>query len=158
MIVSADKDFKQLQRYGNVRQYSNLLKKFLVEPNAIQYIFEHICKGDSSDGVPNIFSDDDTFIIDGKRQRPISKKKIAALWESSGSGDVAFEKEIHKRNFQRNQKMIDLEFIPDDVRAHILREIEAKDKRGDAVNKMKFMNYLIQKRCNLMLERLPEFF
>ena len=27
MIVSADKDFLQLQRYNNVRQYSPLLKK-----------------------------------------------------------------------------------------------------------------------------------
>ena len=38
MIVSADGDFKQLQVHNNVRQFSPLLKKFVVEPNPRTYL------------------------------------------------------------------------------------------------------------------------
>ncbi len=54
MIVSADGDFKQLQVYKNVKQFSPLLKKFVVEPNPRTYLAEHILKGDTGDGVPNV--------------------------------------------------------------------------------------------------------
>lgn len=54
MIVSADKDFIQLQKYDNVRQYSPMTKKFIEDKNPRSYIIEHIFKGDSSDGVPNV--------------------------------------------------------------------------------------------------------
>ena len=39
------------------------------------YLKEHILKGDTSDGVPNVLSPDNTF-VDGLRQRPLSRKKI----------------------------------------------------------------------------------
>ena len=46
--------------------------------NPDTYIKEHILKGDSSDGVPNVLSPDHTF-VEGLRQRPLSKKKIESL-------------------------------------------------------------------------------
>jgi hypothetical protein len=37
--------------------------------------FEHIIKGDATDGIPNILSADDTFAVDGKRQKPLAAKE-----------------------------------------------------------------------------------
>ena len=69
MIVSADKDFIQLHKHDNVRQYSPMTKKFIEDKNPRTYIAEHIFKGDSSDGVPNVLSPDNTF-VDGIRSLP----------------------------------------------------------------------------------------
>ena len=51
MIVSGDKDFIQLHKYKQVRQYSPILKKIINGDNPIDYIKVHILKGDSSDGI-----------------------------------------------------------------------------------------------------------
>lgn len=157
MIVSSDKDFLQLQKYNNVNQFSSILKKPLIEKNPKRYLFEHIVRGDSGDGVPNIFSDDDTFVTEGKRQTPVSKKKMESLYEGFVSGTMQFEKVEHERNFHRNQKMVDLSKIPDNVISRIVQEIkekESKQKPGSSV----FMNYLIQKRCTKLISSLTEFF
>ncbi len=76
LILSGDKDFVQLQKYRNVTQYSPITKKFVngIDPN--EYLYEHILRGDTGDGVPNVLSPDNTF-VDGLRQKPLSKKKIA---------------------------------------------------------------------------------
>ncbi len=157
MIVSSDKDFLQLQKYPNVHQFSSIRKKFLVEPDPKKYLFEHIVRGDGGDGVPNIFSDDDTFVTD-KRQHPVYKAKLDKLYESwLTSGEPDFENETHKRNFHRNQKMIDLSKIPDDVVKDVELVIEQKRAQGK-VSGTVMMNYLIKRRCQKLLEALPDFF
>ena len=156
-IVSNDKDFLQLQKYSNVSQYAPVLKRTLTEKDPRRYLFEHIVRGDAGDGVPNIFSDDDVFITEGKRQSPVSKKKLEALYQSWLQGDIQFEKIEHKRNFQRNQKMVDLGQIPDDVRERIL-------DRFNEVNTLPtpssttFMTYLIKNRCKQLVANLTEFY
>ena len=52
LIISGDKDFIQLQHYGNVYQFSPLLKSFMGEnENAVTFLREQIIKGDRSDSV-----------------------------------------------------------------------------------------------------------
>ena len=114
MIVSGDKDFIQLHKYENVKQYSPILKKHVNGHNPDTYIKEHILKGDSSDGVPNVLSPDHTF-VEGLRQRPLSKKKIEA-WIKSETG---MSDEV-KRNYQRNHKLINLDNTPEDLQKSIL--------------------------------------
>ena len=76
LIVSGDKDFIQLHHYGNVYQWSPLLKGFIGEQeDPIKFLREQIIKGDRSDGVPNILSDDDVF-KKGERQKPIKKAQL----------------------------------------------------------------------------------
>ena len=96
MILSGDKDFIQLQKFPNVKQYSPITKKMINGMNPDDYLKEHVLKGDTSDGVPNVLSPDNTF-VDGIRQRPLSKKKIALMVE----GD--FPNDEIKRNYQRNK-------------------------------------------------------
>ena len=157
LIISNDKDFLQLQKYSNVSQFAPIQKKKLVEKDPTRYLFEHIVRGDSGDGVPNIFSDDDVFITEGKRQSPVSKKKLEALYQSWLKGKIEFEKIEHERNFQRNQKMIDLSQIPDDIRAKILRRYEEVNNTP-IPSSNSFMNYLIKNRCTKLVANLTEFY
>ena len=75
LILSGDKDFIQLQRFANVDQYNPVLKKWVRHANPQQYITEHILKGDTGDGVPNILSEDNCLAV-GNRQKPMTKKKM----------------------------------------------------------------------------------
>ena len=45
MIVSGDKDFIQLQKYDNVKQYSPITKKLVDGVDPKVYIKEHVLKG-----------------------------------------------------------------------------------------------------------------
>ena len=115
LILSGDKDFIQLHRFTNVTQYSPITKKYVNGEDPYVYLKEHILKGDTSDGIPNVLSPDHTF-VEGLRQKPLGKKKIAQ-W----TGDVLVPVEMElpndevKRNFQRNEQLIDLSKSPNEI-------------------------------------------
>ena len=153
LILSGDKDFIQLHRFTNVSQYSPITKKFIKDIDPHQYLDEHILRGDSGDGVPNVLSPDNTF-VDGLRQKPLGKKKIAE-W----TGEILMPVEMAipdgevKRNFQRNQQLIDLSKAPEEIFMSCLRAYqEAPD--GD---RSKLLNYFIDKRLNNLTESIGEF-
>lgn len=148
MIISGDKDFLQLQKFSNVHQWSPLTKKELKESNAQNFLFEHICRGDSSDGVPNILSPDNTF-VDSLRQTPITQKKLDQ-WRASNDLRKDFGEEVY-RNFQRNQKLIDLSFTPNDKKVEILNKYE------NAKTKNNVLNYLIKNKLRNLIECANEF-
>ena len=80
LIVSGDHDFKQLQKWPNVKQWAPAQKKWVkINEPAQQVLLEHIIRGDSSDGIPNILSDDDTLIDPDKRQKRLTKKLFNSL-------------------------------------------------------------------------------
>ena len=70
LIVSGDKDFKQLHGHENVYQYAPVQKEFVTVADPSRELKELIIRGDKGDGVPNILSDDDTF-IEKSRQKQI---------------------------------------------------------------------------------------
>ena len=148
MIVSGDKDFIQLQKYSNVKQYSPITKKYINGHDPISYIKEHILKGDTSDGVPNVLSPDHTF-TEGLRQRPLSRKKIDT-WIDIDMEDMTDEV---KRNYQRNEKLISLDKIPEELEEEILREF-SEAPYGD---RSKLLNYFIQTRLKSLTETIGEF-
>lgn len=149
MIVSADKDFAQLQKYANVEQYSPMTKKFIKENDPRGFLLEHILKGDTSDGVPNVLSDDKVF-IEGRRQGVLSAKKKATLSE-----DINAMGEAVVRNFQRNERMIDLTKCPEKLVIDIKEQFNKQDPWA---NKGKVFPYLVQKRCRRLIEVVEEFF
>ena len=153
LILSGDKDFIQLHRFKNVHQYSPITKKFIKDIDPYQYLDEHILKGDSGDGIPNVLSPDNTF-VDGLRQKPLGKKKIAE-WtgEILIPTEMALPNQEVKRNFQRNQQLIDLSKAPEEIFMSCLRAYqEAPD--GD---RSKLLNYFIDKRLNNLTESIGEF-
>ena len=152
MIVSADHDFIQLQKYGNVKQFSPNTKKFVKDDNPRLYQAQHILGGCSGDGVPNVLSDDDTFLIEGKRQNVLSKKKKEALLEDPH----ALGEQVY-RNYIRNKKMIVLteeSECPDSVKQEIINKFESYETPA----RNKVLPYLISKQCRLLVEVVEEFF
>ena len=150
MILSGDKDFIQLQRFPNVKQFSPITKKYVNGENPDRYIKEHVFKGDTSDGVPNVLSPDNTF-VDGLRQKPMTKKKIEA-WIDHDFEDVAPNDEV-KRNYQRNLKLIDLTYTPKEISGEIL-ETYRESPSGD---RSQLLNYFIKKRLSILTESIGEF-
>ena len=149
MIISADKDFIQLQQYSNVKQYSPMTKSFVKEKAPLKYLYEHIMRGDSGDGIPNVLSPDNTF-VDKIRQKPVSSKKIEQWITSYDSLDKVMDRETY-RNFQRNQALIDLKRIPRDKKDLIINTFDSVKTNS------KILNYLISKRCTQLIECAEEF-
>ena len=148
MIISGDKDFIQLHKYPNVKQYSPILKKFVKDHNPATYIKEHILKGDTSDGVPNVLSPDNTF-VDSIRQRPLGRKKIET-WLDIHIDDLPEEV---KRNYQRNDKLINLDNIPEELGKEIMFEF----KEAPCGDRSKLLNYFIQSRLKNLTNEIGEF-
>ena len=152
MIISSDKDFIQLQKYRNVKQFSPIQKKMVTDKNPRTYLFNHIMRGDSSDGIPNVLSADDTFISE-KNQTPLRQTKIDAWLETSDNLRESMDDDTY-RNYQRNKKLIDLSDIPEDVSESIINNFNGQTKTPN----MKVLNYLIKKRCNNLIEVVEEFY
>ena len=150
MIISGDKDFIQLQKFPNVKQFSPITKKTVNGENPGEYLKEHIFRGDTSDGVPNVLSPDNTF-TDGIRQKPLAKKKIAS-WVEHNFEDVAPNDEV-KRNYQRNRKLIDLTYTPEELSSEIINTY----KEAPYGDRSKLLNYFIQKRLRNLTESIGEF-
>ena len=151
LIVSGDKDFIQLQKYKNVSQYSPITKKFVNGEDPVRYLQEHILKGDTSDGVPNVLSPDHTF-YEGIRQRPLGKKKINAWIDAEDLTEMLPNDEA-RRNYQRNKKLIDLDATPNELFTEILKEFQNAPE-GD---RSKLLNYFMQKRLKNLTESIGEF-
>jgi hypothetical protein len=149
MIISADKDFIQLQQYPNVRQFSPMTKAFVKEKDPVRYLFEHTVGGDSGDGIPNVLSPDNTF-VDKIRQKPLSSKKIEQWYASRTSLDKVMDEATY-RNFQRNTALIDLSKVPQDKKALIINTFESVKPNSNV------LNYLISKRCTQLIECAEEF-
>ncbi len=152
MIVSSDRDFVQLQKFPNVKQYSPILKKEVVESNPRLFLQTHIIKGDKGDGVPNILSEDNVF-VEGFRQTPMSKKKIDNIIEDLDDGELLYAASWY-RNYCRNKKLIDLTETPSDLKHQIINSFEEQDPWS---NKGNVFPYLVSKNCNELIKSVQEF-
>lgn len=153
MIVSSDKDFFQLQRYSNVKQFSPMKRDFAKVDDAAFYKFDHVCRGDSSDGVPNVLSVDDTF-TEGIRQKPMRAKKIQEWYTAKDDSQLMdmMGQETY-RNYCRNKSVIDLDYIPEDI----TQDINDKYNSQTNKNKGRVLTYLIEKRCNMLIDSVSDF-
>ena len=148
LILSGDKDFIQLHN-DKIKQYNPVLNKFVGQgENPSIYIREHILKGDRSDGIPNVLSDDNVF-IEGRRQRPLSKKKIEAWCNEI----VPTFNEQEQKNYERNKTLIDLNCVPKELEDKINREFET----FEVATRDKILGYFINKKLKTLIEVIDEF-
>jgi len=148
VIVSGDKDFVQLQRFANVQQYDPVKNRVIKESNPIFFVKQHIIKGDKGDGVPNILSSDNCF-VEGVRQRKITEKFIREFDYESQPEDV-------QRNYKRNELLIDLTKVPDDIQQKTLSTY-ASEQKTILFRKQKMFNYFISYRLKNLMEHVGEF-
>jgi len=153
MIISSDKDFIQLQKFNNVKQFSPATKKFVVDPNPRLYKWNHVCRGDAGDGVPNVLSQDDTFMVEGKKQSQLRQAKVDEWAENIDNLREYMGDEIY-RNYQRNQTLIDFDYIPETIQKTIINTF---NETKPAPN-MKVLNYLVKNRLKNLIECTEEFY
>jgi len=149
LILSGDKDFIQLHKYDNVKQYDPVRKKWVNHDDPERYLQEHVLKGDSGDGVPNILSSDNCFVI-GERQKPMTQKKIDALIDLGLDGKFDHPS---FNNFMRNKKLIDLSMIPEEIKTKIIASYESQTNK----NRDKLINYFIANKLKNLMEHIGEF-
>jgi 5'-3' exonuclease len=148
LILSGDKDFIQLHIYGNVKQYDPVRKKWITHNDPVQYLKEHILKGDAGDGVPNILSSDNCFVV-GDRQRPLTAKKMdhyLKLTPDEMETMVA-------RNYMRNKQLIDLTETPEEIRVKVMESYFAQENK----DRSKLMNYFIANKLRNLTESIGDF-
>ena len=153
LILSGDKDFIQLHKFPNVSQFSPITKKFINGVDPEEYLVEHILKGDSGDGIPNVLSPDNTF-VDGLRQKPMGKKKIVEWGKNPlRPVEMALPNDEVKRNYQRNLQLIDLSKSPPEIFTDCIRAYHDAPEG----NRSKLLNYFTQKRLKNLTESIGEF-
>jgi hypothetical protein len=150
MIISSDGDFKQLHKYDNVKQWSPIQKKMVECPNPVAYLAEHIAKA-GDDGIPNVLSADDVLVTEGVRQSKMTAQKLAKFISEGRDG---CENDQQRRNWDRNNQLINLDLIPDEITKMIEDAYIQSKPKGD---KMSVYNYLVKHRCRLLLDELEDF-
>jgi hypothetical protein len=138
-IVSRDKDFKQLLRNPNIKLYDPIDKNYKTVECAYAYLLDHILRGDSGDDVPNMLSDDNTFVDSTKRQTKITKKVLAEVNEK-GLELFAIDRNVMD-NYERNKKLVELskDEIPDDVWEETIFTYNQLNPKGDYMKVMQFL-------------------
>ena len=148
MIVSADGDFLQLQKYPGVEQYSPKLRKKIVSINPALELKEKIIRGDSGDGIPNILSEDECF-VSGGRQKSITAGRLETLLESKSEE----YDEIAKYGWSRNETLIDLSFIPTDLKVEIIKTYD----EFKVPSKGKILNYFVKHKLKNLMDVIEDF-
>lgn len=147
LIMSGDKDYIQLHRYANIKQYSPTMKKWIENSDPDKYLLEHILKGDKGDGVPNILSPDNCIAI-GERQKSMTAKKIVEF-----SNDPTTMDETTQSRFARNKALIDLSQIPEKYHSMVLSEYN-KDKD---TGRSQLFNFFIDKKLKHLMADIQDF-
>jgi len=151
LIISGDHDFQQLQKYSNVSQYSPMKKRMVkLKETPQEVLMEHIITGDKGDGVPNILSADDTFVTEGKRQKPI-RKNLLAEWKKQKpeefiTGEMA-------SGYVRNKQLVDLSMTPQEIKDAVIDSYEKQKGKSRA----HLLNYFVKYRLKNMMEVAEDF-
>ena len=152
MIISSDKDFIQLHKFNNVKQFSPIQKKLVQDKNPRTYKWNHIMRGDSGDGIPNVLSPDDTFVSE-QHQNQLRQTRVDEWINNIDNLRELMGDEVY-RNFQRNQTLIDFDYIPEPIQTNIINTFNETKPAA----RMKVLTYLINKRCNQLIECVEEFY
>lgn len=148
LILSGDKDFAQLQKFTNVTQYDPVRKKKISTNDPETFLLEHIIKGDRGDGIPNIFSDDDS-IVASKRQKPVTAKKIETIIDQIKNNQLNGS----EKNYDRNRMLIDLECIPSEIGKQVIEQYNDQCEK----DRSQLFNYFVKFKLKNLTESIGEF-
>jgi len=149
LILSGDKDFIQLHVHKNVKQFDPTRKKWVSHTDPDKYLDEHVLRGDAGDGVPNVLSSDNCFVV-GDRQKPLTQKKIDAFIALGLDGKFDHP---NYRNYVRNKQLIDLNFTPKEIRQKVMESYKAQEGK----DRSKLMNYFIANKLRNLTESIGDF-
>ena len=153
LILSSDGDFLQLQRYSNdkyqIKQYNPTTKKFIVSDNPVDALKEKIIRGDAGDGIPNVLSASDSF-VNSIKQKSITEGKLQVMMNQNWED---WDNEYARVNFDRNQRLIDLSFIPAEIKQQIINTYE--EFKPSPKNKL--LDYFISNKLMNLMDVIEDF-
>lgn len=144
IIISRDKDFKQLHR-ANVVQWDPSKKVWLRENSPSDFLIEQIIRGDAADGVPNMLSQDDSFVMK-VRQKAVRQTLVEDVLKNG----------VPKENlefYNRNKQLVDLSMIPEKYREQIITTY----KEYKPQPKSKLLTYVVDKQLKNLHEHIQYF-
>jgi hypothetical protein len=123
VIVSSDKDYGQIPNVDRFDPRKNIFLPY----NPQASLASIVIGGDSIDGVPNVISDDDTFVTPGKRQNTLTalrRGKLEAMYFAGDFEDKPATKEMPATHWNRNRWLVDFKFIPPSIQSDIMDEFD----------------------------------
>lgn len=155
LVVSADSDFTQLQKYNGVRQWSPTQKKWVTPKygsprNDLRY--KNI-KGDKKDSIACIKIRNDYIVtkVEGERAPAVKSSELEA-WLEADDPTTLMTPEWASR-YKENEELRDFEFIPKDIENSII-EAYNTPKSG---SKAKMERYFMDNKLSRMFEKLSDF-
>lgn len=150
LILSSDKDFAQLQKYPNVKQYNPNQKKWVTVPDPLIFLEEHVYRGDSSDGIPNVLNHDSCLVMK-QRQKALTKKALDQ-WMGLNPKDV-LPPSLHA-HYDRNKLLIDLDMIP----SHVVSAISEEYFKQIYKPKKSLFKYFIDNNLKNLMSEINDFY
>ena len=129
-----------------MQQWSPNLNRMIKCEEPELFLKEHILRGDKSDGIPNILSNDNC-LDEGIRQTPLRKPVVDKYMRITIEND-----DKYYRNYLRNETLIDLDKIPSDIESNILTEFTHLEVPSGLV-----FDYLRKHRLNDLLDNIEDF-
>lgn len=154
VIASRDKDFKQLLG-PTVKLWDTVDWAWKRVDDPKTFLIRQILSGDSNDDIPNVNSDDDTFITDGKRQKACGPKTIDKILQEGIQEWV--KKNDKLKNYRRNKRLIQLSpiTIPEQVWDAVVKAYHAHEPGPPSY--MKIMEYFSRNRMKRLSQLVDKF-
>ena len=125
MIVSNDGDMKQLHKYPNVKQYSTMQSKMIIERDPAYWLKIKKIKGDRKDGIPNIFSKINHFVKTPEiRQKSVTKGFLSEIMNRPVETKLS-KQELGR--YKQNEILIDFDFVPKKLRETIITKYNSTE-------------------------------
>jgi hypothetical protein len=86
----------------------------------------------------------------GTRQKPVTTKKLEQWLQMLPE---AFGDDNLLRNYKRNQQLIDLNYIPAEIKTNIINQYETQSGKG----RNKLFNYFVQFKLRNLMEAIGDF-
>lgn len=178
LIVSVDKDFKQLMVYTSCTIYHPIENKIVKADDPFQYLHEHIIRGDRGDGVPNILSEDTALQDDTKKQAKITEARIDFMlhtpvseWDNPTLLAEHFIKfktspktqqretdlfALGKEQYiNRNKTLIDLREVPEEIQEAIIDKY--KEVEVPSMRKKSLFDYFYKYNLTQLMDKISDF-
>lgn len=152
LVISSDKDLMQLSKYDNYRQYSSIQEKFVtIDKSPKEFLREKIIRGDSGDGVCNVFSPSNS-LADGIRQKPCKTTLVEEMIKSDNFFESHPDPAVQIR-MKENAELISFTAIPLNIR----QEIVSMYEEAPVAPRIKIFEYLLSKNCKLLIDDIDQF-
>lgn len=139
--ISTDRDFYQLYKYSNYRQYDPIKRSIIEVLNPELYLLEKVITGDSSDNIP-------------KLKDKVGPKRAERIINSEEGLEEWLKLENLEKEFQRNMTLISFDFIPEDLQYEIVRT--SSNWIPLPMQPRDFMKFLSDNHCLGQFDRMNE--